>query len=188
MVIKGSLWRVGDGWNIHAPHDRRTKQPIALALEGDEVMTNPNFLVGEFIDHGSITWNVDKLYDYFDMDSVDTIMQIPFNRNHGGDRLIWDDSSIGCYLVKSGYFVARTFLGKSNSSHGERKKLWFYLWSTKVISKIKFFMWRLFNRILPTAMALKCRGIDLDLHCRVCGEHEESAMHLFFECVYAKKV
>lgn len=64
------------------------KQPIALALEDDEILAILIFLVGEFSDHGSMTWNVDKLYDYFDMDSVDIIMQILLNRSHGGERLI----------------------------------------------------------------------------------------------------
>lgn len=150
-------------------------------------MANLNFLVGQFIDHASMTWNVDKLYDSFDMDSVDIIIHIPLNRNHGGDQLIWDDILIGCYKVKSGYFMARTLLGKSNSSPTERKKLWYYLWSSKVILKINFFV-AFFHGILPTVMALKSRGMNLDLHYWVCGEHEECVMHLFFECTYSRKV
>lgn len=74
MVAKCCRWRVADGWDIYSLNDKWTKQPFAHALEDDNVVSNPNFLVGEFIDYGSMTWNVDKLYDYFDMDSVDTIM------------------------------------------------------------------------------------------------------------------
>lgn len=49
-------------------------------------------------------------------------------------------------------------------------------------------MWRLFHGIVPTAMALKSRGMDLELYRRVCGEHEESIMQLFFNCTYAREV
>lgn len=46
----------------------------------------------------------------------------------------------------------------------------------------------LFHGIVPTAMALKSRGTNLDLHCRVCDEHEKDVLHLFFNCSYARVV
>lgn len=78
--------------------------------------------------------------------------------------------------------LTRTLLGMSNSCLTERNKLCFFLWASKVITKIKFFVWHLFHGILPTTMALKGRGMNLNLDCRVCGEHEESILHFFFDC------
>lgn len=79
-------------------------------------------------------------------------------------------------------------LGRCCPNPNERIKLWYLLWSSKVIPKIKYFIWILFHGIIPTAVILRNRDIELDTICRVCRGIEESVSHLFFDCVYAQEV
>ena len=69
-----------------------------------------------------------------------------------------------------------------------REELWRWLWTAKVIPKVKFFMWRLITRAVPTGSRLQEKGIVGDFRCLVCGGLNESIQHVFFECKLSKEV
>lgn len=58
---------------------------------------------------------------------------------------------------------------------------WAFNWTLKVPPKIKTFMWKLCNKLIPTKHFL-CRRIhndSLDTTCSICNVSEETIMHLF---------
>ncbi|XP_021618890.1 uncharacterized protein LOC110619666 [Manihot esculenta] len=51
----------------------------------------------------------------------------------------------------------------------------------KVSLKVKLFMWRFSKSILPAKDKLITCRVDVHSDCPVCGSHDESLLHLFFE-------
>ncbi|GAU29260.1 hypothetical protein TSUD_392100 [Trifolium subterraneum] len=65
------------------------------------------------------------------------------------------------------------------------------LWKNDVPSKVLVFGWRFLLDRLPTKEALNDRGILLNLHdlsCNFCLQHFEDSNHLFFLCIFIKRV
>ncbi|KAF5820253.1 putative reverse transcriptase zinc-binding domain-containing protein [Helianthus annuus] len=55
--------------------------------------------------------------------------------------------------------------------------------------KLNLLIWRAFNEKLPTAKALRRRGVQIASEvCKVCGLSSESAKHVFVHCPFARLV
>ncbi|XP_026445017.1 uncharacterized protein LOC113345454 [Papaver somniferum] len=54
--------------------------------------------------------------------------------------------------------------------------------------RIKLFIWKCMNSVLPMNQILSCYMPDVDENCIFCHDHIETLEHLLFECVYAKSV
>ena len=119
---------------------------------------------------------------------VSVIMNIPLSIVPSADKLIWNDSELGFFTVKSAYFQARIYLGKESYDFSERKLLWKILWKAQVLPKIKMFTWRLIQNIIPCTKNLRERGVQMDDVCCVCRQERESLHHLFFECKLSQEV
>ncbi|KAL4567417.1 hypothetical protein LXL04_023001 [Taraxacum kok-saghyz] len=59
-------------------------------------------------------------------------------------------------------------------------------WCKFIPRKVNIFIWRVSWRRLPTRVALKAKGVDLDsVDCPICNDGEEDLQHLFFRCSVA---
>ena len=76
--------------------------------------------------------------------------------------------------------MARGILGREEFLREHRESVWRRVWSAKVAPKVKLFMWRLIQGIIPTKDRLQERGILTNVHCAMCGEQRESTKHVFF--------
>ncbi|XVF66771.1 hypothetical protein PTKIN_Ptkin10aG0065000 [Pterospermum kingtungense] len=56
-------------------------------------------------------WNTSILEELFDDNVVDAIMKVPFSHFNTKDKLIWGDSPIAEFFVKSTYNLARNIIG-----------------------------------------------------------------------------
>ena len=69
-----------------------------------------------------------------------------------------------------------------SSSIENHKKFWKSLWQLRMPNKIKNFVWRACNEVLPTKMNLHHRHVtDLDI-CDLCGEFPEDTIHAIWTC------
>ena len=138
--------------------------------------------VSKLIDADRRAWNKDMVDEMFIADEAIKVMAIPLSKYYMPDKLIWSDSVIGVFTVKSAYFKAREALGKIQNSYASRSPIWKIVWSARVSPKVRLFMWRLINNIIPSNGNLKGRGLQVEDVCSVCGESGESFVHLFFGC------
>ena len=120
--------------------------------------------------------------DIFSKSDASLITRIHLSHLSRSDKLIWCDSAIGMFTVKSAYFVARNVLGKVVHHQEQRHGVWRIIWMSKVIPKIKYFAWRMAQGIIPTSSGLQRRGLQVDNRCSVCGHQGETFRHIFFEC------
>ncbi|KAL5556243.1 hypothetical protein UlMin_038479 [Ulmus minor] len=117
------------------------------------------------------------------------ITNITVPRNREADKLWWFFEKKGSYTVKSGYKLAcdpNNPIFDSTSAGGSN--WWTTLWTLKLPPKINFFLWRSCLNALPTKDNLVKRGIKTLQSCPRCGEVQESVLHVFFECIYARSL
>ncbi|XP_074265589.1 uncharacterized protein LOC141588030 [Silene latifolia] len=62
------------------------------------------------------------------------------------------------------------------------------IWNGWAIPKHQFLGWLIAHEALNTVARLKSFGMDIEDKCYLCGVDEESAGHLFFECMYSTRV
>lgn len=54
--------------------------------------------------------------------------------------------------------------------------------------KVINLLWRAVRAVLPTALALQGKRVNIDGTCGWCREDAETAVHIFFECTFAQEV
>ena len=53
-------------------------------------------------------------------------------------------------------------------------------------NKVKNFVWRAAANVLPTAVNLISKRVDIPSTCIVCNAYEETVIHSLIECSFAK--
>ncbi|XP_027076016.1 uncharacterized protein [Coffea arabica] len=99
--------------------------------------------------------------------------------------------------VRIGYMVAkelqqvRTEVGvqQEKSSRNEQgTEVWKFLWDLNMKHKLKHFIWKRLQNILPVNEVIKRRvGRGSEL-CACCGEQPETVEHMFFYCKHAELI
>lgn len=101
---------------------------------------------------------------------------------------MWHYEKRGVYSVKSGYKLGMRQRQQSQSSSSSGcKKWWEGLWGLKIPSKIKVFMWRACEAIIPTRVNLQRRGVSVDVLCPACFQHPETTDHALVTCRRSKR-
>ena len=90
--------------------------------------------------------------------------------------------------MKSAYYEASRLLEFEEMARSSRSMVWKTVWTSKVAPKIKYFMWRMIHKCLPTKISLKEKGVQLYASCAVCGSQEETMEHVFFNCILSNVV
>lgn len=137
--------------------------------------------MSELIDEDTKQWNRDPISSCFERDVAQQIVSIPLSFRLPSDSLVWKCDKDGMYSVRSAYHLLCD--EKSRMQPGpscpQRNQLWKEIWCVPIPNKIKNFMRRLADNILPTRTNLQKKGVTLDLQCSLCHREDESAKHLF---------
>lgn len=109
------------------------------------------------------------------------------------DKIIWNFNSNGIYMLKSGYHNGMDIIKFTPSSTSPSKPhhdtwLWNYIYQIPMQSKIKMFLLRATQNILPTGKNLMRRGLYDSIDCIHCGLQFEDNRHAFFDYAFAKSV
>ncbi|XP_037491566.1 uncharacterized protein LOC110008809 [Jatropha curcas] len=128
-------------------------------------------------------WNVDFIARLFSSEEVSQVNSIPFTRSTHADKLIWNFSSSGKYIVKSGYklVLPHFVVPEVNIT----SPVWVKLWQLAAPPKVKHWLWRACRNILPTKFVLFGKRITEDDHYPFCDEIE-TIMHMLFFCEKAR--
>ncbi|KAL0451299.1 UNVERIFIED_CONTAM: hypothetical protein Slati_1108000 [Sesamum latifolium] len=65
---------------------------------------------------------------------------------------------------------------------------WSLVWDTRLIPKIKLFIWKICFKALPTMSNLRSRGVKLEGGCPLCDWEEEDIMHILSFCLFSRLV
>ncbi|VFQ91828.1 unnamed protein product [Cuscuta campestris] len=180
LIINGIGRRIGDGrdtliwdtpwiWDKDNPFITSSKPPFC-----------PNFRVSYLIDPETNAWKMDVVREWFSTEDAIRIQRTPVSLSRK-DCWYWRAEAHGNYTVKSAY---RRLCGEAAQleSFGQ----WNRLWGLPIIPKVKNCVWRCLRGVLPTAIALRAKGVDIEPNCRICGAPEESVEHVFLSCPFAQ--
>ena len=123
------------------------------------------------------------------------VLQLPFQSLHV--KTVRLDTK-GCKrfynIFQSGNKVEYKCINKWNAllashiSEVDWCKICFYNWKSTHDVKLKWFQFRILNRILGTNSLLVKIGRSDDASCTFCGEVEESIIHLLWDCQVTQKI
>ena len=105
------------------------------------------------------TWRTDLVRELFVNFEAENILSIPLSICLPRDKLVWAATPNGFFTVKSAHWIAMAAAGTEQEGTlgaSGQKQLWKTIWSAEVPNKIKNFVWRACQNIIPTKSNL-CR-------------------------------
>ncbi|KAA3489989.1 reverse transcriptase [Gossypium australe] len=185
LIVKGMLWRVGNGtciniWNDHWFPGRENNR-----VSVQRIM--PNWTtVNQLINYETNTWNDELIHNIFEADTTTRISSIPILEGRSKDLMVWKYEGSGEYTVKSGYRVlfSEHIQNTSDTSPDGEDYTEFYksLWTLHIPTKVKIHIWRMFNNFLPHFCNLARRTLSVETVCPLCKKDPEDADHLMWSC------
>lgn len=110
-------------------------------------------------------WNVPLIQNIFNEQDVSLITSLPFSKSRS-DRLTWKFDTRGICTVKSGYIE---LMRSSNRAYVDNTALncerWRWEWKLCVTPKVRLFMWRVLQGIIPTNVNLITRFVNVEPDC-----------------------
>ncbi len=138
-----------------------------------------------------MTWKIDLLHEIFCPRDVELILQIPLSCRRPADVLIWAGTKRGTFSVKSAYRLQsanHNSQAASSSSSASAQSLWSAIWAVQVSPKVKLFVWKACQNIIPTQTKLFEKGITHSFSCLWCEDEPETSDHILWGCEFAHKV
>ena len=149
VILKGALWRVGDGQHIRIWGDNWLPLKNKAKVTSPQILGQVNTSVAVLINESTRSWRSDVIDHVFELAEAAIIKGIPLSSFSQEDKLIWPFTPSGQYTVKSGY----RFLYESSSPEQiteEDSVFWKKIWGLQVPNKVKNFIWRACKEALPT--------------------------------------
>jgi ribonuclease HI len=191
IIIRGAIWRVGDGKSIKVKGDRWLPTPVSFSVQSPCSALQGNSRVAELIDYVNRRWNVPLIEANFTEEEAEVIKNIPLSPCLPRDRLIWRGTKNGIFTVRSAYHmeVERQALAKGECSNpGEEEEAWKVCWHLNIPNAAKMFLWRACHNLLPTKMNLVKRGVIKEGSCPIYLRADETVEHALWECPSASDV
>ena len=128
---------------------------------------------------------MDLLKALFRPEEAQLISSIPLGSASARDKVIWPHTQSGIYTVKSGYyFLSRDqdLLDGGASTPTPPKKLWKFIWSMSIPSKVRNFLWRAAKNAIPVKTSLVQRKVLTEETCDQCKMQPENVLHALWSC------
>lgn len=132
------------------------------------------------IDHRR--WDEEVISDLCNDRDKELILSIPLSMGTREDGWYWLLDPKGNFTVRSGY---RFLQGEQPKPYA---KFWRKMWSLRLPGKVLNLLWRACCGCLPTAMALTNKRVEINKICPWCHQAEETDIHVFFECNFARSM
>ncbi|XP_021716657.1 uncharacterized protein LOC110684510 [Chenopodium quinoa] len=130
---------------------------------------------------GEGCWNMEMVDATFSENDKRVVLDIPLSNSWPCD---------GVYTVKSGYWLGRLgCLRAWELFHGTSDKYcWSVVWKINGPPKLSHFLWRASKGQMALMEVLHKRHMRDDMICTICGAPEETILHSFFHCKYARDI
>lgn len=110
------------------------------------------------------------------------INRIPLSVNVRHDSWFWLLDPTGLFTVKSCH---KKLVGEQTGSEAQ---FWKKLWSLDLPTKVTNFIRRACRAMVPTAVALADKRVQIDTNCSWCRLSDENIEHVLFGCSFAREV
>ena len=120
--------------------DKWLRKPPFYKVQQPDIHQPTPLTVDKFIDENRRSWKMNIVKEVLTDQDAELVEKIPLSRTISSDKLIWRDSIVGTFSVRSTYYKARRLLGKEVVERIQREKIWYRIWSARIAPKIKLFM------------------------------------------------
>jgi hypothetical protein len=182
LLEEGMVWRVGDGTSIKIWKDKWVLSSSSFKIQSSVCILSPDTKVSSLIDVDTRWWDLNLIHSIVTPTKAARICSLPLSPRGHPDQIIWSGTSNSTFSVRSAYHI-----GESSKATSHRV-LWKKLWSLRVPSVIKNFLWRVCHNLLPTKLNLHRKQIVPNYLCPMCGAQPESTGHILWECDSATAV
>ncbi|CAN1844657.1 Putative ribonuclease H protein At1g65750 [Linum perenne] len=185
-VIKaGYRWRLGSGKRAKVWGETWLREEAGLRVLPAREDELRDMVVSDLLIPELPEWDAELIEDLMGPQEADCVLGMKPPCSSDDDERIWHFSQNGLYTVRSAYRL----ITEAGADHLQMRVggNWRSLWQVEVPPKIKHHVWRLARRVLPTRMAIRRRGMDVESSWGCCGSEEEDLEHLFFGCVVAER-
>lgn len=108
----------------------------------------------------------------------DLVQDVQFNEDK--DQIKWKCTASGSYTSK--YAYEAQFRGSFTTLEASN------IWRAYTKAKHKFFAWVLIQSKILTADKMIARNWDCHTMCPLCDQENETSVHLYLKCCYAKEI
>ncbi|KAG8367282.1 hypothetical protein BUALT_Bualt16G0056200 [Buddleja alternifolia] len=143
-------------------------------------MKAQSYLVRYFLNSDTCEWRLDRLHVVFQPDIVTEILKIRIATRVEPRRILWAPSKNGNFSVSSSYYLDHYDRFLANS-RGE-ENFWKRFLKSKIHDRLKFFLWRVLVKALPTGNRLHSIIPQITPVCFFCHTESESEEHIFLHC------
>uniref|UniRef100_A0A2N9GLU6 CCHC-type domain-containing protein n=1 Tax=Fagus sylvatica TaxID=28930 RepID=A0A2N9GLU6_FAGSY len=140
--------------------------------------------VSELIINNPPRWDLDKLKNFFDDNTIRAIQEIHLSQIPQQNKMCWAPSSSGKFTAKSAYWLDQKPRFENNGPLTSVE--WKSLWKLKIHDRLKLMLWKMAWGMLPTMVALNVRFRVNSTQCQLCNSGVETLEHLFIECPFAR--
>ena len=143
LILKGALWRVGDGKHIKIWGDNWLPTKNQPRVTSPMIFGQQNSSMEVLINQATRCWRRDVIDHCFNEAEAEVIKNIPLSTHAQTDTLVWPFTPNGQYTVSSGYrFLAeeRSEYQPPHQSVPHASVCWKKLWKMNVPNKIKNFV------------------------------------------------
>ncbi|XP_074293374.1 uncharacterized protein LOC141620388 [Silene latifolia] len=188
----GMRKRIGDGLSTLVWRDAWLPGTQMGKVVSPCINGNENMKVAELMEEHGGGWRRDLLESLFLPFEQERIESIRLSEHRPRDEWFWNEEKDGIYSVKSAYrrmAGEREVLEMGGTSDWEKEKwLWNRIWKVPVWPRVKLFFWQLCSEALATRANIASRVRGESSFCSLCNSFFETSLHLFKDCVVAKRV
>ncbi|XP_042944540.1 uncharacterized protein LOC122278417 [Carya illinoinensis] len=191
VLLKGSIWRIGNGQKTSIWKDRWLPQPTTYMVQSPIHILQGDEKVERLINRETKQWDRGLVTDVFDATTAAVILKIPISSSSMEDKLVWLGTRDGSFTVKSAYHMQKEaieMLKEQPSGGTQKQKSWTDCWKLQIPNATKTFLWRACLESLPTMLNLSKKKIVESPSCPICCREEESTIHALWNCSSAMDV
>lgn len=128
-------------------------------------------------------WNWDEFSHHLPPNVLNAIAAIEIVNDGSGDNFIWNESSNGCFSIRSALQIIR------RNENEVEDVIWKKVWKVEASERIRNFLWLVaHDSIILSNVNRVRRHLSDSAMCDICGESDESTLHIIRDCVKARKV
>ncbi|MBA0672530.1 hypothetical protein Goklo_023939, partial [Gossypium klotzschianum] len=189
LLQQGLCWRVGRGDKISIWEDSWIPG-IDRAERQSSSHIGEIQLVSDLIDNSNRKWREDLIFNTFQVETAQKILQMPLAETEHEDIQVWKGELSGEFFVRSAYKLLQeaTLNPTDYLLQTESKNFYRKLWGLQLLPKITMTIWRISWDYIPNFVNLRCRKVITNEECPRYRSWPEESLYVFRDCPITKEI
>ncbi|XP_074324343.1 uncharacterized protein LOC141661258 [Apium graveolens] len=158
---QGFRWLLGSSDDIVATTDPWLKNKVKFRLEHNQLYTGKQEKVSSLFLPGKKEWNTILIKNNFLQEDAEAILASRIPQRTVADRMVWAHSSNGIYTAKAAYHF--WYEANFGSTIIPQCTGWKKIWHLNLPHKIKVFVWRFCQNVIPVRRRLSSKGLRIPI-------------------------